>query len=109
MPELLQCLRENGTIAAVFCRPLNHQTYQLKGKVQAIRPLADSDRAAIDAYLTSWVEELAELGFGEDYARAIQPPVSDPTWAVTFRIEAVFDQTPGPKAGTAIPQVGLNP
>jgi hypothetical protein len=45
--KLLECLRANGAIAAVFSRPSTHQTLQLKGVDAAVGPLAHGDETEI--------------------------------------------------------------
>jgi len=99
--HVLDCLRDNGAIAVAVTRPSTHQTLQFKGRVVEIAPMSAADRAALAAYLESFVDEIGLLGYRAEFARAVVPHADD-CLAVTFEPTALFDQTPGPKAGEAL-------
>lgn len=96
--QLLQCLRDNGAIAVAVTRPKTHETLQFKGRVREIRPLSIDDREAMAAYQDSFAEELETLGYRREFTRQLLAG-SENGVAVVFEPTAVFDQTPGPKAG----------
>jgi hypothetical protein len=100
--SLLDNLRANGAIAVVISRPSTHQTIQLKGTDAAIAPIEDADRATIAAYLESFVEDLASIGYRENFARIVLSGAEDQVVAVTFTPTAAFAQTPGPGAGARL-------
>jgi len=56
---VLNDLQDNGAIAVVIGRPTTHETLQLKGKLERIAPLSDSDRDAIVTYRASFVADWA--------------------------------------------------
>jgi hypothetical protein len=99
--QALACLRENGAIALTVTRPSTNETLQFKGKVLDILPLSDADRAEIAAYRQSFVEELAALGYEPGFTRAVLAGSEDSV-AVAFEATEIYDQTPGPKAGTLL-------
>lgn len=99
--QVLECLRDNGTIAVAVTRPSSHQTLQFKGRVVEISAATADDRAFMAAYRESFVEEIAPLGYRAEFARAVIP-YGDDCVAVTFEPTALFDQTPGPKAGAML-------
>jgi hypothetical protein len=104
--RLLACLRETGAIAVAISRPSTHVTLQLKGNVIDIRPLSTADRAVMDAYRASFVDEIVALGYRPEFARGMVPG-GEACLAVRFTPSAVFDQTPGPRAGARLaPVVG---
>lgn len=96
--RLLQCLRDNGAIAVAVTRPTTHETLQFKGRVREILPLSDADIEAMAAYRDSFTAELEPLGYRRDFVRQLLAG-SEHGVAVVFEPTAMFDQTPGPKAG----------
>lgn len=96
---VLADLRDNGTIAVVANRPSTHETIQLKGRVSRIEPVSPADLQHMAAYLDSFVEELAVIGYAAYFVHKLDPEVGRNCLAVTFEPNAAFDQTPGPKAG----------
>ena len=97
--QVLEDLRDNGTIAAVFTRPSTHQTLQLKGvDAEFVAPDAE-DRTLCVAWQESFVAELLELGYEERFARGVFAGLTDELVAVRFTPDAAFEQTPGPSAG----------
>ncbi len=63
-------------------------------------PTAD-DRIEIAEYRESFVQELAALGYSRELAQGILAGSEDCV-AVVFEPIAMFNQTPGPKAGTKL-------
>lgn len=96
--RLLQCLRDNGAIAVAVTRPTTHETLQFKGQVREILPLSDEDIEAMATYQDSFAAELEPLGYRRDFVRQLLAG-SEHGVAVVFEPTAMFDQTPGPKAG----------
>ncbi len=96
---LLDCLRQTKVIALAVTRPSTVESQQFKGDVIAIRPLTAEDRTAIAEYRDSFVAELGVIGYRAELARGIIAGDDDAV-AVEFEPTAMFDQTPGPRAGT---------
>lgn len=96
--QVLQCLRENGVIAMAVTRPKTHETYQFKGRVLDIAPASGEERAAMAAYCDSFVEELGNIGYRPEFTRTLLAGGENGV-AVVFEPLAMFNQTPGPKAG----------
>lgn len=99
--EALPNLETNGQIALNAGSP-THEAYQLKGRFLSARPADEKDRAIQEIYrskllafaLRYYPEQIATpliLGFAYQLAMAI-----------TFLVEEVFLQTPGPDAGKKI-------
>lgn len=99
--QLLECLRENGAIALAITRPTTTETLQFKGAVIDIAPPSVEDRAEIAAYRQSFVQELVSLGYNREFTQGILAGSED-CLAVVFEPAAIFNQTPGPKAGTRL-------
>lgn len=92
-------LRANGCIAVCFSRPSDHRSIQLKGQAVAIREADASERAAVERYRGELAQALAFVGV----------PISTtlrmahwPCHAIRMRIDAVYQQTPGPGAGAPL-------
>jgi hypothetical protein len=87
-------LSQNGLIALNVVHPISHESYQFKGKLKGMRPATEEERAVqeilrakVGALLNMFPPELV-TGF-----------VVAPSTAITFTVEQVFVQTPGPGAG----------
>jgi hypothetical protein len=92
-------LAENGRIAMCLSRPVDHRTVQLKGRVVASGAAAESDRAVIERYRMEFAATLGYIGVPPRLTLRMN---HWPSHAVRFRVESLFDQTPGPGAGAEI-------
>ena len=97
--RILSDLEDNGRVAFA-AGLLSHEAYQLKGPYLSSRPASDDEiafqeahRATLCGQLLNWFPK--EMAEGLFLALACRPSV-----AITFRVEEVFLQTPGPGAGT---------
>jgi len=89
-------LAANGRVAVAFSRPVDHRSVQLKGQVVGMRAAGKADREAIDRYRGLLIAALGEVGLSPRLVGRIRMA---PCRAVRFRVEAVYEQTPGPGAG----------
>jgi hypothetical protein len=96
---ILDDLAAGAPIAVVFSRPRTHMTLQLKAAGARIQPLATGDREIMLACGAAFSAEIMALGYAENFSRALMAPAADEAVGVAFVPEAVFEQTPGPKAG----------
>lgn len=92
-------LRQNGRIAATFTRAIDHRAIQLKGQVVDIRPATDPERERIERYLEALSLDWGFVGVPRKATRSMN---CWPAFAVRFRVESSFEQTPGPGAGQQI-------
>lgn len=96
---VIDCIRANGAIAAVFSRPSTHQTVQLKGRDAAIVGLQPDDLQRIAEYRLAFVGQLVPRGYPEQLIRTLfSYPPSDIV-GLRFTPTEAFSQTPGPRAG----------
>jgi hypothetical protein len=95
----LENLASNGRVAAVFARPLDDLSFQLKGEVLEVRDATEADRPIIERYRPLLAEMFQFVGIPSriTFAMAVWPAA-----AVRFRVESIFVQTPGPKAGAPL-------
>ena len=95
----IENLRQNGRIAATFTRAIDHRAIQLKGQVVEIRSAVEPERERIDRYLEALSLDWGFVGVPRKATRAMN---CWPAYAVRFRVESTFEQTPGPEAGQRI-------
>ena len=92
-------LRDNGRIAVTFSRAVDHRSIQVKGTGAAIRRSGEQDRHIQERYLSRLVEGLSLVGFP---AEAIRRASYWPSFAVEIDVTELYEQTPGPRAGTRL-------
>ena len=97
--KMLRNLTDNGRIALLISEPISHETYQFKGAYISSRKSNDEEIAFQDAYFHKILSHLPKFGVPEEYWNTL---IYKPSLAVTFRVEDIFDQTPGPGAGKKI-------
>jgi hypothetical protein len=86
-------------LAVMITRVVEHVGVQLKGTVEAIRMAADDEAPFVRRRLQEFAEILDEIGL----PRRVFLSVNHwPAFAVEIAVEEVFDQTPGPRAGSSI-------
>jgi hypothetical protein len=93
---LLECSRQ---AAVNLGRPVDDRACQVKGVLVDIRPATSDERPRIDAQWRGLLEQLRMVGISPE------APSGWATWpavAITLRVTAVFEQTPGPLAGTPL-------
>ncbi len=103
---VLNDIADNGQLAVVFSEPATHRTLQLKGHALNVRPATLNDAPLLAAYRASMEIEVGRVGFGPVYVAAMLAGPIEDVVAVAFQPTQAFDQTPGPKAGEALPPIG---
>jgi len=86
-------------LAVVGTFPPDHSTMQLKGTTTAVRLASDDEAEFLRYRADKFAEVLHAIGIPRRLARAIN---HWPAFAVDMNVEEIFEQTPGPKAGTLI-------
>jgi hypothetical protein len=94
-------LKDNGQIAATFARPMDHRALQIKGQCSSFHETSAAERVVQDRYFAAFAESLRLLGQQESLLQRVR---YFPSYAVIFRIESMFEQTPGPGAGRGVAQ-----
>lgn len=85
---------QNEQIAFTVADGISHESYQFKGKLVGLRPSNDEERAVQDIHRSKLVSHMRM--FPKQFFEGYQ---LYPSTALTFRVEQVFIQTPGPDAG----------
>ncbi|GAB3550715.1 hypothetical protein GCM10027343_34110 [Noviherbaspirillum agri] len=96
---VLQCIRNNGSIAVVFSEPSTHRTVQLKGTGAVIGTPSSDDLVLIERYCAAFSRELQPLGFAAAQILTLLAFPPEEIVSLSFTPAAAFSQTPGPKAG----------
>jgi hypothetical protein len=97
--RILPDLEANGQAAVSFGRPTDDRACQVKGVVTDIRKATADERAVITAQWLGFMRQLELVGIPPDLALGW---ATWPAVAIRIRITAVFEQTPGPLAGTRL-------
>jgi hypothetical protein len=101
--QLLQDIASTGHIAVVFSEPESHRTVQVKARSARIRCAEPADAPLLARYLSAMEDEIQRVGYAPMFTRTMLSHQLDDVVAISFEPEQAFDQTPGPKAGAALP------
>lgn len=101
--QLLQDIASTGRLAVVFSAPASHRTVQVKARGARLREARADDAPQLARYLQSMEAEVRLVGFEPPFTRAMLAHRLEDLVAVSFEPEQAFDQTPGPRAGAALP------
>jgi hypothetical protein len=91
----------NRAIAITAADPRTLHAVQFKGWAGVAEPATDDDRAEVGPYCDAFFDVVAEVD-GTD-RRLLERLVPETFIACTVVIEELYDQTPGPGAGAALP------
>lgn len=101
---VLENLRANAAIAVVFSQPSTHRTLQVKANRVTISNAGEADLPVVERCREAMAADLARIGFPREFTLRLLSFDPAQLVAVRFRPESAFDQTPGPRAGTPLPQ-----
>lgn len=96
---VLTNLQANGQVAVVCARPPDERGCQVKGTFVEAWDARDDERALVAAQWERFRDRLEMIGLPRV---ATDGWVMWPCTAIRFRVQAVFDQTPGPGAGAPL-------
>lgn len=86
-------------VAVLASHPIDHRSVQFKGTATNVRLARASEAALIRSRLAEFAAILQLIGLPERITMSI---AHWPAYAIELTVAEVFDQTPGPVAGTAI-------
>jgi general stress protein 26 len=90
-------LEKTRQIAVFFATQTSYRAVQVKGEVVAIRPSRAADRKAQEAYKQKFIELAVAVGVPHALVSRL---AYWPSIAVDISVREIYEQTPGPKAGT---------
>lgn len=97
--RVLPDLEDNGHAALVVARPTDERACQIKGRFVDVRPARASERVFLAVQWDRFMQNLERIGI---------PRAGSANWstwpavAIRIRVTEIFDQTPGPSAGTPL-------
>lgn len=97
--RILSDLKDNGQAAVSFGRPVDDRACQVKGALIDLRDATDSERPLVATQWNGFLGNLEKIGIPRP---ATQGWITWPAVAVRIRVNAIFNQTPGPGAGAPI-------
>lgn len=97
-------LAENGRIAVSVAQPEDHRSVQVKGTMLEMRDAAEPERAAIERYREALIAKFSVIGYPPSLFHRFNVW---PCRVVRLRVEALFEQTPGPRAGAPLAGDGV--
>ena len=86
-------------VAISASEPLSHGSIQIKGVSRGVKLAPAAEEEFVRMRLHQFADVLAELGLPRRVTHRI---AHWPAFAIEVSVEQVFDQTPGPKAGTPL-------
>jgi len=86
-------------LAIVTTHPISHCATQLKGIVERTRPAREDEQPFIEAFLGGFGGVLNTIGYPLRVTRSV---VHWPAYALEMRVEEIYEQSPGPRAGTRL-------
>ena len=86
-------------LAVMITRVVEHVGVQLKGTVEAIRMASDDEATFVRSRFNDFADVLDDIGLPRRVFRTVS---HWPAFALELKVEEVFDQTPGPRAGASI-------
>lgn len=97
--QQLADVQDNGALAVTFVRIYDYHGVQLKGRVARWREATPEERPVPERHLVAFGEQLYFAGVPRCLSRRqrVWPAV-----VLELEVEALFHQTPGPRAGTRL-------
>jgi hypothetical protein len=83
-------------IAVVSSHVIDHTSFQLKGRIRALRLTTDEEVMTVSENVSAFADLIIHIGMAPRLARSI---TQEPAFAIDFSIDEIYDQTPGPNAG----------
>lgn len=100
--RILSDLENNGRVALAVGL-VTHEAYQLKGVFLSSRPTDAKEQAMQEIYRSNVLSSMLQAGYPQQLAQPMALGfLYQPGIAITFRVEEIFLQTPGPDAGKKI-------
>jgi hypothetical protein len=99
---LLAAMGQTGRLAVVLTKPSTHRSIQVKGTAIRVAPADPLAFASVERRVAAFARDVELIGFGEAISRTLMAHDPGDMVAVTLEPTAIFDQTPGPRAGCAL-------
>ncbi len=97
--ETLANVAATRRLAVVTTHPISHCATQLKGLVEKTRMARPDEEPFVNEHFGSFGGVLNEIGYPPRLTKSV---VRWPAYALEMRVEEIYEQSPGPKAGTRL-------
>jgi len=97
--KVLEYLNESGRIS-FFVGMISHEAYNLKGQYVSSEKLNNSDLKISKNYTNNVIDIITSVGLSKE--AALEKYGKVPDLGITFKVDKVYIQTPGPEAGKKI-------
>jgi hypothetical protein len=97
--QIIQDVATTHRMAVAATHVIDHTSTQLKGTATAARIAGDDEMAFVKSRLDSFADVIESVGIPRRTGRTL---AHWPAFAVDVKVEEIFDQTPGPKAGSRL-------
>jgi hypothetical protein len=97
--QVLPDLQGNGQAALVFARPPDERACQVKGMFVDARAARADEQTMVQAQWDRWLDRLTTIGIARP---TFAHWTTWPCIAIRVRVNAIFNQTPGPGAGAPL-------
>jgi hypothetical protein len=97
--DVIAGVAATNRIAVVATQPIEHCATQLKGIVQKTRSATAEEETFISRHFGAFATVLNSLGYPR---RATNAVTRWPAFAIDLRVDEIYEQSPGPKAGTRL-------
>ena len=97
--KVLEYLNESGRIS-FFVGMISHEAYNLKGQYVSSEKLNNSDLKISKNYTNKVIDIITSVGLSKE--AALEKYGKVPDLGITFKVDKVYIQTPGPEAGKKI-------
>jgi hypothetical protein len=97
--ETIANIASNGRVAVVSSEIVSHVSIQLKGRARAVRVAGEDEAEAVHGHFDRLMDVLESVGLPRRISRTFS---IWPAFAVDLAVEAIFEQTPGPRAGALV-------
>jgi hypothetical protein len=97
--ETIQALATTGRLAVGATHPADHSATQLKGVATETRLAREDEAAFLRERISAFADMLDAFGVPKRVSSRI---IYWPAFAVTMRVEEIYEQTPGPRAGSRL-------
>jgi hypothetical protein len=97
--RLMPDLESNGQAAVVFGRPADERACPLEGGFAGAREASEPERRVLQAQWSGYLDKLEGIGISR---AAAANWITWPATVIRLKATALFEQTPGPQAGTQL-------
>ena len=97
--QIMQDVATTQRLAVAATNVIDHGSTQLKGRTATARIARADEEAFVRGRLEAFADHLETIGVPRRTTRTV---AQWPAFAIEMRVEEIYDQTPGPKAGTRL-------